>query len=139
VANFLKVSLASLAALFLSGLIVLWVVSEYSSIEYRYECSGEISDADSQPLTVFIKLAEYRWWVGLWSDSYGSMWIEVPATTLHWVEHIRKVGDQLQLYKIEYVRGGEKVMQGHFSTLSKHLSVKIPAVGFFDGTCRPIQ
>jgi len=108
-------------------------VASFSSVESRYQCSREISSHDNyQPATIYMKLQEYRWWVSLWSDSDGSVWLEVPNITLEYFEHVVEVGDQLQIYDYQ------KTPKGYFSTLSKSLAVTTP-VWSFDGTCKEID
>jgi hypothetical protein len=99
----------------------------------RYECSGHYSNKQQEtPGTLFVKLAEYRWWVGLWSDSDGSFWLEIPNEAVDYFSHLREVGDQMQ------VIGPNNEMQGNFSTLSKALSISTTK-GFFTGTCRRVD
>jgi hypothetical protein len=109
-----------------AGAILIFVVVA----ESRYKCSGKVSSGgSSQPVTVYMKLEKYRWWVGLWSDSAGAVWLEIPNETVQYYEHTVEVGDQLQLFD------STKTPKGYFSTLSKTMAVSIPVSGFFDGTC----
>ncbi|MDO8207750.1 MAG: hypothetical protein Q7T38_08025 [Gallionella sp.] len=112
--------------------LFLFVVN-FSAVETRFQCSGEISPQNnSQQATIFMKLHEYRWWVGLWSDSDGSVWVEVPNRTVEYFERVIEVGDQLQIY--DYQRN----LKGYFSSLSKSLSIKTAAWSF-DGTCKKVE
>jgi hypothetical protein len=109
------------------------VVFNFSAVESRFQCSGEISsDGNSQSATVYMKLAKYRWWVGLWSDSDGAVWVEIPNVTIDYFEHVEVVGDQLHIYEMY----PQQVPKGNFSNLSKALAINIPAAGFFEGGCR---
>ena len=76
--------------------IAITVVIKFSSIERRYECKGVIGKI---PITIYIKIEEYRWWVNLWSDSYGNLTLEIPNTAYEYYPHIVKVGDQRQRYE----------------------------------------
>ena len=118
--------------LVVAALLLFLFVVYFSSVESRFQCSGDISSqGSSQPATIYMKLNEYRWWVGLWSDSDGSVWLEIPNRALEYFEHVVEVGDQLQIYE-------QKTPRGHFSTLSKNLAVTT-ASWSFDGTCKKIE
>lgn len=122
-----------LGAIVVAALLLFVFVANFSSVETRFECTGETaSQKGSQRTTVFVKLAKYRWWVGLWSDSSGHMWLEIPNNTFEYIENIKEVGYQLQLYDFK------NNIKGHFSTLSKTLALKVDS-GFFDGTCKRID
>jgi len=82
-------------------------------------------------MSVFIKLTEYRSWVGFWSDSDGSVYLEVPNEWVEYYEHVEEAGDQLQIYR----KYPKKRLKGNFSKLSKALAVDLESRGFFDGTC----
>ena len=112
--------------------VVLFVlIVNFSAVESRFECTGEISsNGETQPATVFLKQERYRWWVGLWSDSYGSIWLEFPNKTVEYFGYVSKAGDLLQLWD------SDKRLKGNFSTLSKSLAVDIPVQGVFTGICK---
>jgi hypothetical protein len=121
------------------GIVVLGVVLlfafvvNFSSVESRFQCSGKLSDPGfSKPSTVYIKVAMYRWWVHLWSESDAALWLEIPNEALDYFGHVIKVGDQLQIY------GFQKDIKCHFSTLSNALGLST-AKGFFEGTCKRIS
>ena len=117
-------------ALAVTALLLFVFVANFSSVESRFQCSGEItSRGNSQRATIYMKLHEYRWWVDLWSDSDGSVWLEVPNSALEYFEHVVEVGDQLQIYDYQ------KNPRGYFSTLSKSLSITTQ-IWSFDGTCK---
>lgn len=118
-----------LGALVVAALLLFVFVVNFSSVESHFQCSGKISsEAGSYPTTIYMKLAEYRWWVGLWGDSDGALWIEIPNKVVEYYGHVVEVGDQLQIFN------SPKELKGNFSTLSKTLAISTP-VGFFDGTC----
>ena len=115
-------------------LVLVFLVAKYSSVESRYECPGELSTTSGlQKKTGYLKLEQYRWWVGLWSDSYGVAWLEIPNEHLEYYGRIAKVGDQLQFQDYS-----TRMLKGNFSTLSKALAVTVGS-RFFDGACKPIQ
>ena len=122
----------------LGGLLVVAIalflfVANFSAVESRYECAGTLSSSGAeQPSTIFLKLETYRPWVGLWSDSSGSAWVELPSQTVSYFGHITEAGDQLQLW------GPSNKLAGNFSTLSKALTVDLGAFGMFGGTCQGI-
>lgn len=122
-----------LGALAVAGAALFAFVVAFSGVESRFECAGTLTAGDaSKPATIYVKLAEYRWWVGLWSKSDGALWLEIPNETVDYFGDVREVGDQLQVY------GAEKAMKGNFSTLSKALGLSTPR-GFFSGSCKQID
>lgn len=105
-------------------------VANFSSVASNFECVGKTSaEGSSQPATIYIKLEEYRSWVGLWSESDASLQMEIPNTFVDYFGHVVKVGDQYQIFDFD------KKLKGNFSTLSKALALSTPT-GFFDGVCK---
>ena len=130
-------ALKLLGGLLVFALLLFLFVANFSAVESRFECHGKITaNGGEQPATVFFKLERYRWWVGLWSDSSGSAWVEVPSQTVSYFGHVTQAGDQLQIWDSF---GSPGNFSGIFSTLSHTLGVKIAAVGVFDGTCKDIR
>ena len=63
-----------LGAFLVAALGLFLFVVNFSAVETRFQCSGEIASQNTrQQTTIFMKLDEYRWWVGLWSESDGSV------------------------------------------------------------------
>lgn len=121
-----------LGALLVAAIGLFLIVVNFSASETRFQCSGKISShGNSQQATIYMKLHEYRWWVGLWGDSDGSVWLEVPNRTFEYFEHVVEVGDQLQIYDYE------RNIKGNFSSLSKTLFITT-SVWSFDGTCKRV-
>lgn len=118
----------------MAAIIFLFVlVANFSSVEHRFQCTGKLARNDAPvSSTLYIKIAEYRWWVGLWSDSDAALWLEMPSEAVEYFGNVVEVGDQLQIF------GFEKDLRGNFSTLSKVLALKTSS-GFFDGICQRIQ
>lgn len=123
-----------LGAIGVAILLLLVFVVDFSAVESRFQCPGEISSKDgSRPVTVYLKLEEYRWWVGLWSESDAAMHIEIPNAYFDYFGNVKKVGDQYQVFD------SAKRIKGNFSTLSKTLAINLPLklqTDFFDGTCK---
>ncbi len=123
----------------LGGLLALAVllflfVANFSAVESRFECSGKTtSKGGEQPATIFLKLETYRWWTGLWSDSSGSAWVELPNQTVSYFGHISEAGDLL------HFSDSPNKFSGNFSTLSGAVGVDLGAFGVFDGTCKDIR
>ena len=125
-AKYLGVAILAIVVLFL-------FVSNFSSVTSKFECAGKMSFGEnSEPKTIYIVLEEYRWWVGLWSDSDGNVKLEIPNETFKFYQHVVEVGNLRQIYD------SPTEMKGSFSTLSKTLSLKTP-FGFFDGKCESIK
>lgn len=114
------------------GLVVLFFfLNNFSAAESSFQCSGEASlGGTTRPMSVFIKLTEYRPWVR--SDSHGSMNLEIPNEWFEYYGYIEETGDQLQIYETY----PQKAFKGSFSKLSKTLTIDIESpFGFFNGTC----
>lgn len=123
---------SKITAIFVVLAALIITVFGFSSVETSFECKGQTTlDKKSQPSTIYLKLNEYRWWVGLWSDADGDLKFEIPNQFLGYYTPIHEVGDQLQIYD-------GKQIAGNFSKLSMVLELKIPG-GFFDGTCTSIK
>lgn len=128
-----------LGGLLAFAILLFLLVANFSAVESRFECNGKITaNGAEQPAAVFLKLQKYRWWVGLWSDSSGSAWVEVPNQTISYFEHVTVAGDQLQFWD-SFGTAPPSKFSGIFSTLSGTLGVKVGATSFFDGTCKDIQ
>lgn len=112
---------------------VLYIVINFSAVESSFKCIGQLSyDRKSQPVTVYLKLSEYRPWVGLWGDSDASVNLEIPNEWFASYNYIEKVGDYLQIYETY----PQKTLKGNFSHLSKSLAIDLgSAYGFFEGNC----
>jgi len=123
-----------LGAIGVAVLLLFVIVAKFSTVESRFQCPGEISSTDGiRPVTVYLKLEEYRWWVGLWSESDAAVHIEIPNTYIDYFGNVKKVGDQYQIFD------SAKSLKGNFSTLSKTLAIQLPIklkTDFFDGTCK---
>lgn len=86
----------------------------------------------SELTTIYLKVHRYRWWVGLWSDSDGSTWLEIPNVMVHYYPQIKVVAeDHLQISE------GHGDLKGTLSTLSNALKLSTP-VGIFDGACKAL-
>ena len=123
-----------LGATGVAALLLFVLVANFSAVESRFQCPGMISSTDGpRPVTVYLKLSEYRWWVGLWSESDAALHIEIPNTYVDYFGNVRRVGDQYQLFD------SENRIKGNFSTRSKILAINLPLklkTDFFDGTCK---
>ncbi|MCF6319035.1 MAG: hypothetical protein L3J83_07120 [Proteobacteria bacterium] len=114
--------------------ILLFVfVANFSSVASNFQCTGEILvDEKPSSATIYIVLMEYRWWVGLWSESDGNIQLEIPNKTLSYYSHIVEAGNRFRIYN------PPNEMKGYYSTLSNTLALKTP-LGFFDGKCKEIK
>lgn len=124
--------------LFLAAVLFCYLfLVKFSMVESRYECVGTLSSTDGdKPLTVYIKLGTYRWWVGLWSNSDGQVHTEIPNTHIGYFSNLKKVGDQYQIFDLDMN------IKGNFSSLSNVLALQLPVVSmtdFFDGKCKKID
>jgi hypothetical protein len=117
------------AAILVAVGAVYFVVMNFSAKESTFVCSGTVNaTAGQSPAEVFLRITEYRWWVHLWSESDGSVSLEVPNTTVEYYGHVKVVGDQLQIYR------DPSSMKGNFSKMSHYLLLST-SVGPFEGSC----
>ena len=128
----------SLLLLLVVMILVLSGILFFSVRESRFSCERDVIQND-QSSSIFLILEEYRPWVGLWSDSEGTLWVEIPRETVEYFGYLERAGEHLQVYNSRYSDGvEEKVMVGHFSLLSKTVSLKLNG-NFFDGHCTSIE
>ena len=113
-------------------LATLFVVANFSATETRLKCQGTLlSWGDEGESTIFVKLTEYRWWVGLWSKSDGLIYIEIPNTLVEVFTHIEDSGEFLQVFRTY----PQKSFKGQFSILSNNLQISITPNLSFEGIC----
>ena len=66
-------------------------VANFSAVESHFRCPGEISSTDgSHPVTVYLKFEEYRWWVGLWSESDGAIHVDIPNAYVEYFGNVKR-------------------------------------------------
>lgn len=115
-------------------ILLFFFIAKFSMTESSFQCTGEITreNVSQRSKTVYIKLTEYRPWIGLWSNSSGSLDLEIPNEWVEYYGYIEEVGDQFQIYETY----PSKSLKGNFSKLSKTLAINLESpFGFFDGAC----
>jgi len=128
----MKQALKYIGFIILILIALFFFVVNFSAARTSYQCTGELTEnGTAQPTTVFITIEEYRPWVGLWSDSDGSMKLEIPNVIHKYYPRVERVGEQRQIY--------QEGLVGNFSTLSKTLALDIEFFGFFDGNCQSVD
>ena len=109
-------------------------VVNFSAVESRFECPGEFTlNVQKTQSRVFLKIEEYRWWAGLWSESDGSVRFEIPNSSGGYYGYVRKFGDQLQMSE-----DASSIVKGSFSKLSRALMLLSTPSGIFDGLCKAL-
>ena len=97
-------ALQYIGAFVLAVVLLYFFVVNYSSVETSFECPGAFTNGDAtEPATIFFGLEEYRWWVGLWSESDANLRLEVPNEWVDYYAQLVEVGDQIQIHD----RGGD--------------------------------
>ena len=123
------IGFAKLTVLVVLGLIVL---AYFSAVEKKYKCVGKFAkDGRSTDATVYIELSQYRWWVGLWSDSDGDMVVEAPSVGwgyVYWL--LKENGNRIRIHETF----PEKYI-GDFYTFSGSLTLVTDYAGTFKGEC----
>ena len=119
------------ASVVLIVIIVVLIVS-CSSTDTRLQCTGTLTrQSVASPMTIFVKITEYRWWVGLWSESHGALWVEIPHEASEYYERVSRNGENLLISSSSSRLG----VGGLYSKLSDTLSLHMP-MGVFDGSCQ---
>ena len=117
-----------------AAVIFLFIAMNYSSVETRFECVGELTAAgNAKQSKMFLKIVKYRWWVGLWSDDDGMVFTEVPTQSYQYFEHLNEVGEMWQISD-----GYPPEIKGAFSAISNTLMIQT-SNGFFEGACKPVS
>ena len=114
---------------------VLVVVTNFSAVRTDLKCEGEIvTDEQTRSSTIFMSFDEYRWWVGLWSDSDGSLFVEMSAGGNYiYFDKLKELGG-MQTWQIFKGYSEDPALYGQYSALSKTLLLRTP-LGLFEGTC----
>ena len=119
----------------LLGIIViigagLFVLFNFSSSKTDYICTGmvRLPDLPGNEETLYFTYEKYAPWVGLWSDSKGSIWIEGKTVPTVYYPRIEANDRAFSVYDFDGSRVGE------YSVLRDHLAVRIGAYTF-SGDC----
>ena len=105
-----------------------WIVMNYSITSTAYACAGYIEGKENLGQTsIHFKLGKARWWVKLWSDSYGEMNAELPNQFFKYYSDIKEARELLLVYDFN-----EKQVT-NFSRLSKILKIELQN-GIFNGS-----
>ena len=114
----------------LAAIAGILVLLNFSAVDSKLACTGIMTTTDgARDAKVFLRVKQYRWWVGLWSASHGSVFLEIPTTTIEYFGHMKVIEDQVQIYK------DSTSIRGHYSKLSHALALATSS-GLFEGTCR---
>lgn len=116
-----------LLLLFTAGM---YIVINHSVVETNHRCTMR----SGEPATVFVKLQEYRRWVGIWSESEGRLWIEEDGGVLHYFSQLEIGAALIFIRRSE----SEPSRSGKWSKVSNRLSVEL-AGRQFAGTCETVR
>ena len=133
-----RIGLALLFLVIAVGGLFLFIVF-FSEVKSPFVCNGVLKeDGESKSAEVFIEISEFRWWVGLWGDEDGWIWVEKPKA-IYENYRFRDYGHVLHIYAPIYdrIEINERSIGG-FTKLSKTLTLET-AVGYFDGRCTRIE
>ena len=123
-------------AILIAVLIIAFVVVvNFSQTETALRCEGEYtSEGHSSPMTLYLALREYRWWVGLWTDSNGNLTVEIhPLGDFRYYDSLKKLGGT-DAWQIWIRFGQDAKLLGQYNGLSKTITLRIPP-GSFEGAC----
>jgi len=114
---------------------LLYITLNYSEVESFYECDGEeLRKSKSLQTKGYFRFSKYRWWVGLWSNSYGELSFETDTSYVHY-GFIKETKTDFRLF--DFVSKDKGLPKGHFSKLSNKLSLKIGNKEHtFNGICK---
>jgi hypothetical protein len=126
----MKKTLAAVGLLLGVAAVLYFVIVNFSVITTKYECRGTLmANGADGPVTAFFRLEDYRWWVHLWSDSDGALWLEMPQ---HGADYYSKISTEGKDSVVIQRKPGE--ISGKFSRLSEHLWLTT-AYGLLEGDC----
>jgi len=117
----------------------------YGSYSVIYECSGTVIKKSGlqNPITLLIRLTQYRWW-RVTASVAGTLRLEIPVGTpvspRTDLFAIKRISSHLNLYR--WPKAGEigdftGLGQGQFSTISGALTLNISDDEQFQGGCKP--
>lgn len=117
-----------------AGLAILFFLANYSSTNTVFACTGAFTKAGeaSGPDTIYLDLEQFRWWVGFWSDSDGTLWVEIPGRLVLYFADLTEAGNVIRIHK------HDDTFAGQLSTLSGAVSINT-IYGVFDGQCTPSE
>jgi hypothetical protein len=126
-----KVTLSTTALI----VAIFLVIANFSEKEQRYECSGNTTGPQARAdLKLYLKTTEFRWWIKLWGESQGTVWVELPREFTYSFGHVKIAGEKWDIYKDITPRQ----LTGDFSTLSRALAIEL-GQEVFRGQCRPLD
>lgn len=115
-------------------------VANFSSVKTYLECKGNYSSNGQITQTkLFVSIDEYRWWVGLWSNSDGNMRVEIEEIDFLYYSYLDDIDSfpRLHIYDSDPARGGKG--KGYYSKLSKTLKLYFTSKTSFEGKCYSIN
>ena len=117
-----------------AGFAILLILANYSSTNTVFACAGAFTQAGevSGPDTIYMDLKQFSWWVGFWSDSDGSLWVEIPDRLVLYFSDLTEAGNFIRIHK------HDDTFAGQLSTLSGSVSINT-IYGVFDGQCTPAK
>jgi hypothetical protein len=115
--------LATAVALFL-------VAANFSSVQTTYKCSGSIISGRTSSLKVaYLRIENYRPWVGLLSKSDGSLMFEIPRRTTEYFDYLQESSINLRIGR------SDAPFLGTFSSISKTITLNT-GIGQYEGACQ---
>ena len=111
-------------------LIGILIVTSLSETQVDFVCKGSF-DGTEERVELHFRLSQYRWWVGVWSESDGNILMELPDGSF---EYLADVADEDPIFQI-YKSPEELIPVGRFSKISDKLTVQT-AFGRYNGSCR---
>jgi len=129
------------ALVLIVGLIAVFILlANFSHTETVLKCEGEISiEGQTMPSKLYARLSEYRWWVGLSSNSDGNIMIELPDVGFRYFSRIKDTGLVLNIYLLNISEGHKDKLEhelvGAYSKMSKTLKLSFGDI-FFKGACK---
>jgi len=121
----------TIALLFAAAIALFFVVANFSSVQTTYKCSGSLFSGPTSSLEIAnLRIETYRPWVGLWSESDGSLTLEIPHKTTEYFDHVQRSSINLQIGRLD------SASFGTFSLISKTITIST-GIGQYEGACQP--
>jgi hypothetical protein len=112
------------------------IIENYSiADERKFECKGEYSQKESKRLgNLFFTWHKFRWWVDLWSDSDGNIFVETEKGYTDFFPDVEEINGFRQLRMKDRHSTTPLKLKGQYNFPSKKLWMVSPS-GIFNGFC----
>ena len=122
--------LLKISGIFAASVVAIFLfVANFSTVPSSYECQGKVTlNGVKTSEKIFIRLERYRWWVGLWSSSDGSLHLQIP-------NELTTYFSDLSITKTQVIIRDDVLPIGVYQLLSRSFSIQVTRGYYFEGAC----